>query len=325
MLARRLGIDPAIGWIQAASRACLQLTPDSADVVLATGDPFGSFKLAKRLAAQWRCGYVLDYRDVWARPSNGLVAGRLLMQEAELMKSSAAVTTVSPSLLNGRNYAAEKTTVISNGFDPDEMTPVVPTQFEHFAIVYTGIFYAPKRVVTPLMNALRRLEQFRCGTPWRFHYYGPDEDHIRSEAARFGMAHRIVLHGQVSRREVLSALKGAGVSVVITSVLPQLEPEDRGIVTGKIFDSIGLGVPILAVGPPGSDVEGILDTTGLGRLLGANDIDGMEKFLRAALAGERPQIKQPERYAWPNLISRFDSVLRTAVARYRPQFGMKEL
>src|SRR5262249_38244040 len=51
----------AIGWIKAAESACGSLTCNDVDVILATGAPFCSFGLAKRLADKLRRPYVLDY------------------------------------------------------------------------------------------------------------------------------------------------------------------------------------------------------------------------------------------------------------------------
>jgi hypothetical protein len=308
--ARRFGIDPGIGWIPEASRSCDKLTFDHVDVVLATGDPFASFSLAKRLSEKWRCRYVLDYRDAWPLPSNGSLAAAVLKQEAELIESSMAVTTVSHSLLDCRLSFTKKIHVITNGFDPEEMAGVIPNEFGHPAIVYAGTFYSPKRVVTPLMAALKHLQEMEPRVPWRFHYYGANSNHVYQEAQRFGVMEKVIVHGRVARMEALSALKGAALSVVITSVLKDIEPEDRGIVTGKIFDSIGLGVPTLVIGPPGSDAEAILDMSGLGCFATADDIDGMAAFLTRVMSGNTPEGRCPEAYAWPNIIKRLDTVLR---------------
>jgi glycosyltransferase involved in cell wall biosynthesis len=100
------------------------------------------------------------------------MASAILKQEAELHESSRAVTTVSPSLLSGRVTHERKVHVITNGFDPEEMASIEPYEFGHFAIVYAGTFYSPKRVITPFMAALKRLQDVDHLGHWRFHYYG---------------------------------------------------------------------------------------------------------------------------------------------------------
>ena len=148
---------------------------------------------------------------------------------------------------------------------------------------------------------------------WYFHYFGPHEDHVRSEANRFGVSQRVVFHGNVPRSEVLSALRGAGLAVVITSILEGASPEDEGIVPGKLFEIIGQGTPILLIAPPSGDIHHIVETTGLTRTLPGNDIDGIAEFIRGAMRGHVPERKFPEAYSWANIVKKFDAVLRDII------------
>src|SRR5262249_42446527 len=194
---------------------------------------------------------------------------------------SSAVTIISNSLLDGKLNIGSKLHVITNGFDPEEMAQVKPFDFGHFAIVYTGALFIPERVITPVMGALRRLKETDIGkrVKWRFHYYGAQNDYVRAEAARFDLIDRVVLHGRVSRTEALSAVRGAGVAVVITSIFDDASREDKGIVTGKLFEPLGLGTPILLIAPPGSDATQIVEETGMGRGFVGTDTEGIVRFL----------------------------------------------
>ena len=123
-----------------------------------------------------------------------------------------------------------------------------------------------------------------------------------------------MLHGAVSRTEALAAVKGAGVSIVITTVSETSTLADRGIVTGKVFEAIGLGTPILAIAPPGCDLETILKTTGSARRFPGTDIGGIAAFLSDVMRGVRPEAKNTEAYSWPNLAIRIDGILRNVIA-----------
>src|SRR5688572_6951098 len=205
-IARFLGVDNGIGWLHEAERAVASLTTGDVDVILASGPPFSSFTLAKRLSHRLGCPYVLDYRDPWTRVRHGKrrTPASIVKLEAELVESSLAITVVSQSLLNGR--FCSKAHVITNGFDPEEMASVRRHEFGHSAIVYTGSFSPPWIVIAPIMKALRRLldESFRPTTDWRFHYYGPQGDYVQKEAMRFGVMEKVVVHGLVPRIEALA-------------------------------------------------------------------------------------------------------------------------
>ncbi len=319
-IARYLEIDDlGMGWIKAADRACSTLTARDTDVIIASGPPFASFILARRLSNRLGCPYVLDYRDPWTRNTHSKLLSQLtrIPEEAKLVTGSSAVTVVSNSLLNGKLNIDSKLHVITNGFDPEEMAQVKPFDFDHFAIVYTGTFFIPERTITPVMRALRRLKETHTNKSvnWRFHYYGAQNDYVSAEAARFNVSNRVVLHGKVSRAEALSAVKGAGVAVVIASVAEKPTWVDKGIVTGKVFEPLGLGTPILAIAPPGSALESIIETTGLARLFAGSDIDQIASFLGDTMCGRGPQPRNPAACAWPNIVSKLDAILGEVAER----------
>jgi glycosyltransferase involved in cell wall biosynthesis len=320
--AREFGIDRGVGWVKEAERACSNLSADRIDVILASGQPFSSFTLAGRLSSKFERPYVLDYRDPWVRPDQVKNAAmtQIYQKEIDLVRSSSGVTAVANSFFYGRSGFASKTHVIPNGFDPEEMASVEAYDFGHFAIVYAGVFQPPQRTITPFFQALRRFKDGGIGrtVEWRFHYYGPQVDYVREEAKLSDIAEHVVLHGRVSRFEALSAVKGSAVTVVITSVLEEQASNDGWIVTGKLFEPLGLGVPTLLIGPSGSDAEEIVETSGLACAVTASNVDGMLSFLKTILAGEVPKPRCPETYAWPNIIKKMDFVLRNAMSM-RPQ------
>jgi glycosyltransferase involved in cell wall biosynthesis len=231
------------------------------------------------------------------------------------------VTIVSPSWaaeMKRRFSIGQKLHVISNGYDLEELIHVKPHHFGHFAIVYTGTFYPPKRVIDPVMTALKRLKETGGGGAvgdWHFHYYGPHQKHFIDAAKSCGLVERVVVHGLVSHAEALAAVRGAGAAIVITSVLEEATLADKGIVTGKVFETLGLKTPAFLIAPFGSDVERVIETAGLGRVFTGTDIDGMASFLIDVMRGQAPEPKKPQVYAWENIIGEFDTVLRGALEK----------
>ncbi|MDF0677231.1 MAG: glycosyltransferase [Nitrospira sp.] len=324
IVARNLRIDAHIGWVKAVEQACSALTGNDVDVILATGSPFEAFSLAKRLSRRLGRPYVLDYRDPWTGNPH---AGRLpplaaIQREAGVLEDCAAITIVSPSwgvALDRRFGVGAKLHVVPNGYDFGEVTAVKPYDFGHCAFVYTGIFYPPKRIISPFFEALKLLKEALNGQAegWYFHYYGPDDRHVREQAGSWGLTDHIVLHGRVPRREALSAVKGASLSVVITSVAEEESLEDKGIVTGKIFEAIGLVTPVLLIAPIGSDARTITASTGLVKSFTGTEIQGMVSFLKDVVCGWTPQPKNIEICSWATISKNLDVLLRGVIARDR--------
>jgi glycosyltransferase involved in cell wall biosynthesis len=316
-VARRLGVDLVIGWIKEAERACSALTPKDVDVILASGPPFATFTLARRLSKRLGRPYVLDYRDPWTQSPHAARPARptTIRKEARLLADSGALTIVSPSWalgLDRRFGVGSKLHVVTNGYDSEELAGVAPHAFGHFAVVYAGNFYLPKRVISPVMAALKILSETtnqRVGD-WRFHYYGINQEHVTEEAKRFGLMHRVVLHGSVPRADALSALRGAGVAVVITSVFENALLEDEGIVTGKVFEILGLETPILLVAPSGSDARVVVQSAGIAQSFTGTDAEGMASFLKSVMLGRNPEPVNPSAYAWTSIAKRLDAILR---------------
>jgi glycosyltransferase involved in cell wall biosynthesis len=314
-VARRLGADKAIGWIRATEKACSSLAPNDIDVILATAPPFSSFTLAKRLSDTLGCPYVLDYRDLWSRNAHHPMAA-VTAKEAKLLAGCAAIVTVSPawgSVMEREFNVAAKLHILSNGFDPGELKNVRGKSFGHFAIVYAGNFYPPKRVISPVMAALQILKTTNNRVQWYFHYYGNDEFHVREEACRFNVTDKTVIHGRVAWTESLSAIKGADIAVVVTSVEDDPSPENKGIVTGKIFEILGLGTRFLLIGPPDSDASIIATNTGLGQSFSGKDVRGIAAFLFRAMYGDAPRPRSVDSYSWEVIARQLDVILREAI------------
>ena len=319
-IVRSLGIDKEIGWLKAAERACATLSAQDIDIILATGTPFTAFRLAERLSARLGCPYVLDYRDPWTGNPHASRPARqaTIREEARLLAGCAAATIVSPSwglAMSHQFDVGAKVHIVTNGYDPEELKNVQPYDFGHFAILYAGDFYPPKRVISPIMAALKRLKEMLDGkcSAWFFHYYGGDESYVREEAQRFGVMERVILHGSVPRTEALSAVRGANVAVVITSVADEVTMADKGIVPGKVFEILGLGTPMLLIAPPDSDVAIIAEATGLARRFTGTDIGAMAGYLTDAMGGQTSKPRDRETYAWTNIVKKMDRVLCIAL------------
>jgi glycosyltransferase involved in cell wall biosynthesis len=317
--ARFLGVEHQIGWVREASRACAGLNAEDVDLVLATGPPFVGFRLAAQIAERLRRPYVLDYRDLWTHNPHAKRLPRASANSAEglLIARAAEVTVVSPllavSLCENFNVTG-KVHVITNGYDAADLADVKPRDFGHFAITYTGQFYPPKRIIDPLLAVLARLKA-RGGLrrEWRFHYFGPHGDHVRAAMKSPDLESHVLIHGNVPRRQAVEAVAGAGVSIVITSVHEKGSLEDLGVVTGKVFEAIGLKTPVLAIAPQGSDLESILKTSGLGARFSGGEVEAMSNFL-AELVNGRPLVpRMPEAYSWEAIGESIHSVLQRVV------------
>ncbi len=319
--ARRAHIDSGVGWTRPVMKSCAHLRPGDVDVILATAPPFSAFVAAAHLAERLRCPYVMDYRDPWSYPSGGrtLIEPWNLPREKRLIRKAGALTIVSPSLRElyvRRFQVPEKTHVITNGFDKEQIGNIKPLRFEHRTVVYAGSLSPPQRTLVPVFEALRTLRQRQeIDNSIRLHYFGRESAHVREGARNMGLDRLVKTHDQVPRKEALAACAGAGVVLVITDVSGRDDLASRGIVTGKIFEALALRRPILLISPKNGDAAHILEITESGRSFLGSDIDGITDFLSEILTGRRNEPDQiaVKQYSWEVISRKLDSILTTVI------------
>ncbi|MDA1017442.1 MAG: glycosyltransferase [Planctomycetota bacterium] len=134
--------DPQILWFPNAIREGRKILAEGGfEAIVATGPPFSSFLVARKLSRETGIPYVLDYRDEWDI-SNALWEnkrqGRLSLaiqkrqQRTVLRDASVVIATTNSSLdsLAQRCQQARSsasTEVIFNGFDPDDIQAAIST------------------------------------------------------------------------------------------------------------------------------------------------------------------------------------------------------
>ncbi len=315
-----VGVSPTIGWFAPVLATAEGLGAGRFDLILATGPPFESFVLGWWLSQRLRAPYVLDYRDPWTLAHHGAASApeSLRKLEGHLVRRAAGVQLISRVMVQDfeREFpAAPEPAFIPNGFDSAEMSEVEPMRFDHTALVYAGTFYPEKRSIAPVLNALALANARRGDTrqPIYLHYFGSQEAHVREKARDTGATPWVVLHGTVPRREALAAMKGASAVVVITSVLARSDARDRGIMTGKIFEAIGLGAPVMLVAPPDSEPAQVVERAGGGAHFVGSDVEGMADWM-VTLGGHRGGFEGTalQEYAWDHIAIREADVLRRA-------------
>lgn len=317
-VARWVGMDPGVGWNRPVLDACAKFQPGDFDVVLASGSPFPAFEAACQLGRRLGAKVVMDYRDLWSQAPHARyrVPAWVLRTERELLQQATGVFVVSSGMVRcmEREFGhADKLSVITNGFDPDEYGDIVATSFLQPTVVYAGNFYPPLRIIHPVLNAIGRANQngLPGGKRIKLLYLGADSAHVLEAARKNNVVRWVDVGGCVRRREVLAALKGAMAAVVITSVAKDATPAVDTILTGKLFEAMGAGARVLLVAPPGTEAERVVVQTHAGRSFVGSDIEGMSNWLSQLACGVEPNpVSDVQAYAWPEIARKADRVLR---------------
>src|SRR5690606_38606677 len=130
---------------------------------------------------------------------------------------------------------------------------------------------------------------------------------LRAEVARRGLEN-VRFHGYVPKDDTPAVMAGAAGALIT------LDDRSLGVMSpSKLHANLAAGLPILYVGPPGSNVDEAIEATGCGWSLRHGDVDGLVDAVRALPGADdvRQRARQAfeTRYADTATLPRFDTLL----------------
>jgi nucleoside-diphosphate-sugar epimerase/glycosyltransferase involved in cell wall biosynthesis len=309
--------DVRSNWAAGAEKMVQKIGTDF-DVVISTYGPDSAHKIASKFKqAKPSIFWVADYRDLWSlntrNKSSELIKALARRKELEVVKSADMFTTVSEELAQTlAAFVRKQPEVIFNGFDI-ALDPALyqrPLQIKNgcLRVVYTGRIYSGKRNPAALVQAIEQLidENLIGVAEVCIDFYGVNTQLIDEEMQSLKYPQIIKHHGHVPRSRALDLQQSADLLLLLESG----DEDSKGFLTGKIFEYIGAGRPIISIGSAAdSAIARVLDQTRCGRCY-VNDVDAIAKDLLTYLRGKPP--------AW------FDPDV-TAIERYSRRYQAERL
>ena len=189
--------------------------------------------------------WVADFRDPMVYKSFSS-SRNLASIQAEVMQKSDHVITVSNGVkeMLQESSANKKIDVIYNGYDnlPDIET-LSSINKKDLNLCYVGTLYDGKRDLSPLFKILNAFLVDGRKENLKFHYAGSDIKTLINQASKYGLSTNIINHGYVSRLQSMKIQKSCDFVVVGTWNSMQ----EKGILTGKIFEAFMLRKPIIGI------------------------------------------------------------------------------
>ena len=252
------------------------MNPDEFQAIYTTSGPYSAHLIGFYLKQRYGIPWVADYRDPWTfnaynaadyDPSN--VMDRLLYElEKVLLHQADCNLTIGssfiPAYVEQFHLPQEKMVSITNGYDEDDFAALhVPqTRTDKFTINYSGLLYSQQRSIAPLLEAIQQLrdEKKLDLSKIRFRIIGKFESGKMEVAGQYGLESIIDYKGYLSHQEALQANLDANLLLLLVGD----EPKFKSVYTGKLFEYLRSGRPILALAPEGSVVDETLRESGHG-------------------------------------------------------------
>ena len=281
--------DARVGWVPfAVGRGRQLLSSGRFDAVLTTGPPHSTHLAGAALQALTGTPWLADFRDPWTDinyyqelPHTRWAQRLDEALERLVLRRAQAVTTVSPGwrdLLSRNVERAERNRfhVIQNGFDEADVDPAQHAVDEDvFSVTHVGSLYA-SRNPTGLWRALQKLRDETAVPDLRIRLVGMVDPPVRAAIRRHDLDDVTEFVSYVPHDEAVAYMQRAGLLLLSIEDFPAA----TGMLTGKIYEYLVSGRPVLGVGPPEGDAAVLLDKTGGGELFGWADTAGMASFVR---------------------------------------------
>jgi glycosyltransferase involved in cell wall biosynthesis len=305
------GLDYLSFWQKNAIKEVIKRN-EKYDYIIATGPPFSNFLLAKKLAKKLDAKYILDYRDLWNFSPHNETKKISIKKEKRILENAYLTICISNSMENllQNKFEIKKSIVMTNGFNSEVFKPIKKKKFNKFTMSYVGRFYPPKRVIDPIFKAFKYIKENNTSifVKLSFVYCGHSGSYIEAKAKEYNIAEIIINKNLVTREESFSVTKSSDLSIVITSVKTEANLSDKSILTGKVFEAIGMNTHILCIAPNNTDIRNLISQQDKGSAFTGEQIEDIAQFI-IHKEKNRHQIKEKSKFEWSNVIKKIKAEL----------------
>jgi glycosyltransferase involved in cell wall biosynthesis len=283
--------DPRKGWNKfAVAEAGRLIKEEGIQHIITTSPPHSTQLIGLKLKKKYpHIKWIADLRDPWTDiyyydqfyPTFISKAIDRSYEKKVLMNADKVIT-VGQSLKDLFTAKVpllkDKITVITNGYDEDDFENLTAENPDKFTISYIGTL-SDTYPVESITQALQNLRQ--KGSEITLRFTGTVSSY-NEEKIRLSAGEKFVQF--LPYAEHTEALKEMMSSSLLLLIIPK-HASSKSIITGKIFEYIASGKPVLCIGPVDGDAARIIAESGAGKTFDYDDVNGIEVFIGQVLAG----------------------------------------
>ncbi|MEO8666115.1 MAG: glycosyltransferase family 4 protein [Ignavibacteria bacterium] len=281
--------DARRGWLKFAFKeSCRIIEKEKIDTVLVTSPPHSAQLIGYKLKKKYNIKWIADMRDPWTdiyfyNEFKHLPFAKNLDKkyEREVLENADKIITVGEHLKNqflGKSpkIKRENIIVIPNGYDEEDFKNQTPQENlqREFVITYTGTLadsYNPIIFFTSLKKMTEKFPEAKI----KLRFVGNPAMSVIGKIKDISLGKHIELIPTVNHDESIGYLLR---STMLLLVIPEIK-NDKGILTGKLFEYLAARKPIICIGPEDGDAAIVIRECGAGKTFERNNEDELNKYL----------------------------------------------
>ncbi|MBN1149795.1 glycosyltransferase family 4 protein [candidate division WOR-3 bacterium] len=269
--------DPEIGWVPLCADYALKLCLRTKfDAIMCSVPPFSSSIAGFIVSKRRGIPLVIDFRDPWidedlfpnATPFHKKINSGL---ERAIINHSSLVTVINSKIKQGIDERLGKvhSVVIPHGYDPEDFRQDLTEKKDGFSVCHMGSLWRGRRADV-LLEALSLINDKNVKAV----FVGKNSGSALEAAERLGIKDRVESLGYLEHREAILAAQKADAMWLYVD-----KSEGGSVSTGKLFDYLGLGLPILASVSEITDAADVIMKTGAGIVVPPEDSEKLSEII----------------------------------------------
>lgn len=289
--------DPRRGWNQYAFRkACEIIEQSGIKHIITTSPPHSTQLIGLKLKKRFpHIKWIADLRDPWTdiyyyKQFYPTVLSKAIdsYYEKKVLEKADKIIVVGESLkklFSEKKNNTDKFEVITNGFDEDDFPVNLPEAPSVFTITYVGTLSD----IYPVIGFIDALEKFRAeGNSFILRFIGMvSQGQAELLKSRLKDTELQFVPYVDHSRAIGYMLESSALLLIIPD-----HQSNKSILTGKIFEYLASGRPVICLGPEDGDAAGIVQATEAGEAFSYKDSESIKDFLVKIM--KVPSVTKPQ-------------------------------
>ena len=282
--------DARVGWVPFAVREGIRLHREQRfDVVFTSGPPHSVHLIGKKLKRRVGIPWVADFRDLWSDtnfydelPITSIARAHDRRLEQRVLFEADRIVTVSPYwkriLVEKSGRQDDELVVVHNGFDETDFETHTEPAGQNaglFTLAHVGSLYGARNPEV-LWAAIKGLRDKGDVERLRIRLIGIVDNRVHEAIAANGLEAIVDATPYVSHSGAVKAMCSASALLLVIERFQN----DAGMITGKLYEYLAAGRPVVGVGPTIGDAADLLASTSAGRMIDRSDVDGLAEHLK---------------------------------------------